>query len=128
MRPVTSPTCPTMPARKRTTATATRRGSRLAPLMSAPSLQDLLNAALDVRRARFQFRQRQIVRPIDAVHVEIDGRRYVNFCSNNYLGLTHHPRVIEAIERAAETHGGGAAASPLISGYSDLHAAAEQAL
>jgi 8-amino-7-oxononanoate synthase len=92
------------------------------------SLEELLNAALDYRRAAFQLRQRQVVRPINSTHVEIDGRRYVNFCSNNYLGLTHHPRVIEAAARAAQSHGSGAGAAPLISGYTDLHASAERAL
>src|SRR3954454_14297558 len=91
-------------------------------------LDELLNAALDDRRANHQRRQRQIITPIDAVHVEIAGRRHVNFCSNNYLGLTHHPRVIEAAQRATQTHGAGAAASALISGYTDIHASAERAL
>jgi 8-amino-7-oxononanoate synthase len=92
------------------------------------SLDELLHAALADRRAAFQLRQRQVVRPIDSTHVEIDGRRYVNFCSNNYLGLTHHPRVVEAVARAAQSHGAGAGAAPLISGYTDLHASAERAL
>jgi 8-amino-7-oxononanoate synthase len=96
--------------------------------MSAQTLEALLHAALDDRRAKFQFRQPKVVRPIDSVHVDIDGRRYVNFCSNNYLGLTHHPAVLEAVERATRRYGAGAGASPLISGYSDLHAAAEQTL
>jgi 8-amino-7-oxononanoate synthase len=87
-----------------------------------------LAAALGERSRSNQLRQRQLIRPIDSVHVEIDGRRYVNFCSNNYLGLTHHPRVIEAIARAAQSHGAGAGASGLISGYTDLHASAERAL
>ena len=96
--------------------------------MRTDPLEDFLGAALADRRAAFQFRQRQIVRPLDSVHVDIDGRGHVNFCSNNYLGLTHHPRVIEAVARATQSHGAGAAASPLISGYTDLHASAERAL
>src|SRR5439155_20224666 len=96
--------------------------------MTRPSLEDLLHAALDDRRANLQLRQRRVVTPIDSVHLEISGRRFVNFCSNNYLGLTHHPRVIAAVQRATQSHGAGAAASPLISGYTDLHASAERAL
>jgi 8-amino-7-oxononanoate synthase len=92
------------------------------------SLDELLHAALDDRRAAFQLRQRRVVRPVDSTHVEIDGREYVNFCSNNYLGLTHHPRVIEAVARAAHSHGTGVGAAPLISGYTDLHASAERAI
>src|SRR4051812_12871128 len=93
-----------------------------------PTLETLLHAAVDDRHAKFQFRERQLVRPINSVHAEVDGRQLVNFCSNNYLGLTHHPRVLEAIARATQTHGAGVAASPLITGYTDLHASAERAL
>jgi 8-amino-7-oxononanoate synthase len=96
--------------------------------VSDRALDELLHAALAHRRAAFQLRQRQVVRPIDSTHVEIEGRRYANFCSNNYLGLTHHPRVVEAVAEAAQSHGTGAGAAPLISGYTDVHASAERAL
>ncbi len=74
------------------------------------------------------LRSRRIVKPLDAVHVEIDGDRYVNFCSNNYLGLTHHPAVIEAMRRAAYDFGAGAGAAGLISGYMPAHESAESAI
>jgi 8-amino-7-oxononanoate synthase len=74
------------------------------------------------------LRQRRVVTPIDAVHIEIDGRRYVNFSSNNYLGLTHHPRVLRAAEETTRRYGTGSAASPLITGYTEAHASAERAI
>lgn len=74
------------------------------------------------------LRHRRVVRPIDAVHVEIDGRVCVNFCSNNYLGLTHHPRVVGALRTGAEEFGAGAGAAGLISGFSPQHAATEAAI
>ena len=73
-------------------------------------------------------RTRRVVRPIDAVHVEIDGKLCTNFCSNNYLGLTHHPRVIEAMRAAAAKFGAGSGASALISGYTTAHESAESAV
>jgi 8-amino-7-oxononanoate synthase len=91
-------------------------------------LNSLLAAALDERRSSHLLRRRNTVRPLDATHVEIDGVRCVNFCSNNYLGLTHHPRVVEAVAQAARDYGAGAGASALISGYTDLHASAERSL
>lgn len=84
--------------------------------------RDLL-AALDDAHLR---RRRRVVTPIDPTHVLCDGHRLVNFASNNYLGLTHHPRVIDAVERAARELGAGSGAAALISGYTAAHAAAEQ--
>lgn len=73
-------------------------------------------------------RKRQIVRPLDATHIEVDGRRYVNFASNNYLGLSHHPRVVEAAAEALRRNGAGAGASPLVTGHGPAHVAAERAI
>jgi 8-amino-7-oxononanoate synthase len=92
------------------------------------SLHDLFDLTLTRRERDQLLRRRRAVRPIDSVHVEIDGVRYVNFSSNNYLGLTHHPRVIAAVQSAATEFGVGAAASPLITGYTSAHASAETAL
>ncbi|HSZ59461.1 MAG TPA: 8-amino-7-oxononanoate synthase [Tepidisphaeraceae bacterium] len=68
--------------------------------------------------------RRQII-PLDSTHVQWRDRRFVNFASNDYLGLTHHPRVIEAAQRAAAAYGAGSGASPLICGYTSAHASAE---
>src|SRR2546421_12150359 len=92
------------------------------------NLENQLKAQLTRRREEHQLRARRIVRPIDAVHVEADGRRLVNFASNNYLGLSHHPQVVAAARNAAAKYGAGSGAAPLISGYTDLHRAAETAL
>jgi 8-amino-7-oxononanoate synthase len=75
-----------------------------------------------------QLRTRRIIVPIDAVHLEMDGRRCVNFCSNNYLGLTHHPRIVAAVAKAAAKLGAGAGAAALVSGFSSQHAATESAI
>jgi 8-amino-7-oxononanoate synthase len=95
-------------------------------------MPDSLNSFLDAELLRLResqlLRQRRVVRPIDATHVEIDGKVCVNFCSNNYLGLTHHPRMIAAIRQAAESCGVGAGAAPLISGYSPQHSKTEAAI
>src|SRR5436305_1138534 len=72
------------------------------------------------------FRTRRVVRHLDATHVEVDGRRYVNFASNNYLGLSHHPRVLRAAEEALRAEGAGAGASPLVTGHTPAHESAER--
>ena len=68
--------------------------------MDNDGIEHQLRQSLARRAADGLLRARRIVRVIDAVHVEIDGKRLVNFASNNYLGLTHHPRVIAAARGA----------------------------
>src|SRR5947208_3630492 len=96
--------------------------------MSRDDLDRLLLDDLSARRDSHQLRERRIVTPIDATHVEIDGRRYVNFASNDYLGLTHHPSVIRAAQEALGKYGAGSGASALVSGYSEAHRSAEEAI
>ncbi len=84
--------------------------------------------ALDQRRDQHALRARRALTILDSTHVQIAGRRLVNFSANNYLALTHHPRVIAAFERAATSHGVGSGAAALVTGHSDLHASAESAI
>jgi glycine C-acetyltransferase len=60
--------------------------------------------------------------------ITVDGRRVLNFCTNNYLGLASDPRLIAAAERAMRTQGVGPAAVRSIAGTMDLHVALEQRL
>jgi glycine C-acetyltransferase len=56
----------------------------------------------------------------------VDGKRVLNFCSNNYLGLANHPRLVEAAHKAVEAYGVGPAAVRTIAGTMDLHLKLEQ--
>src|SRR3990172_5497836 len=53
--------------------------------------------------------------------LQVDRRRVLNFCSNNYLGLANHPRLVEAARDGMESHGLGPAAVRSIAGTMDLH-------
>src|SRR5689334_4263560 len=60
--------------------------------------------------------------------LRLDGRKVVNFSSNNYLGLANHPALAEAAKEAIDRYGSGAAASRLISGNMALHEELENRL
>jgi glycine C-acetyltransferase len=66
-------------------------------------------------------RERVIVTPQDAVIRLQDGSEVINFCANNYLGLSSHPRVTEAAKKAIDTHGFGMSSVRFICGTQDIH-------
>ncbi|MGR3303394.1 MAG: 8-amino-7-oxononanoate synthase [Candidatus Scalindua sp.] len=71
------------------------------------------------------YRELNIVESAQGTHLEIKGKTYLNFCSNNYLGLANNPLVIKAVKDAVEKYGWGAGASRLVSGNMKLHEALE---
>lgn len=82
-----------------------------------------LAARVDALDAEGLRRRLRSVTPLDATHALVDGERLTLFCSNDYLGLAHHPDVL-----AAWRQGAGAGASRLISGDRPAHRALEDAL
>jgi glycine C-acetyltransferase len=60
--------------------------------------------------------------------LEVDGRRVLNFCSNNYLGLANHPRLVQAARDAADRYGVGPAAVRSIAGTMEIHLELERRL
>ncbi len=82
-----------------------------------------LDEQLAARRDACLLRTRRVIDIIDSTHVRMGGRVLVNFSSNDYLGLSHHPRVLAAARSALDAAGAGA--SPLVAGYTIHHAAAE---
>jgi len=97
------------------------------PLGVGASAFEAVLADLDERGLR---RRRRSVRRLthDTAEIELDGRPCIDFCSNDYLGLSAHPRVTEAFVAAAREHGVGARASHLISGHQGEHEALEEEL
>jgi glycine C-acetyltransferase len=58
----------------------------------------------------------------------VDGKRVLNFCSNNYLGMANHPRIVQAAQEAMKKYGVGPAAVRSIAGTMDLHLELERRL
>ncbi|WP_258101228.1 glycine C-acetyltransferase [Marinoscillum pacificum] len=65
--------------------------------------------------------ERIIASPQDAVIKLSDGKEVINFCANNYLGLSSHPKVIEAAKASIDSHGFGMSSVRFICGTQDIH-------
>ncbi|ABI60359.1 8-amino-7-oxononanoate synthase [Nitrosomonas eutropha] len=87
-----------------------------------------LAEALQQRRQEGLYRFRQVLEGPQSPRVTIDGRDFLAFCSNDYLGLANHPALIEAVAAGAQRYGVGSGASHLISGHSRAHHELEEAL
>jgi 8-amino-7-oxononanoate synthase len=87
--------------------------------------RDWLSAERERRAREGRIRSLRALSAEDGFRAEIDGRRTVLFSSNDYLGLSSHPRVTEAAADAARRHGMGPRGASLICGYTEDHAALE---
>ena len=92
------------------------------------TLQQALAAELAELEAQGLKRRRRVLESPQGARVRVDGRDYVAFCSNDYLGLAAHPELIEAAREGAARHGVGAGASHLLSGHTTAHRELEERL
>ena len=92
------------------------------------SWQQRIDRALDERRAAEAFRRRLPVSHGAGRWLEREGERWLNFSSNDYLGLSQHGAIIAAWQQGAERYGVGSGGSGHVSGYSEAHRALEEEL
>lgn len=79
----------------------------------AQELQEIENAGL--------FKKERIITTPQGADIVANGKEVINFCANNYLGLSSHPKVIEAAKKALDTHGFGMSSVRFICGTQDIH-------
>jgi len=87
-----------------------------------------LQQQLQTLEERSLIRRRRTVDTPCAPRITVDGREMLAFCSNDYLGLASHPRIVAALKEGADLYGAGSGASHLISGHSRAHALLEERL
>ena len=92
------------------------------------TLDDMLAPALEERRALSRYRSRLSVESAQQVVVRRENREFINFCSNDYLGLANHPKVAEAFAAGIQKFGTGSGASHLVCGHSSAHHELEEVL
>lgn len=90
--------------------------------------EEQLAAALAERKQSQRYRTRRLVESPQGIFLQSDGKKYLNFCSNDYLGLANHPKVKQAFIAATEKYGVGSGASHLVNGHSFEHHALEEEL
>jgi glycine C-acetyltransferase len=83
--------------------------------------QHLIRELVSITEAGLYKSERVITTPQGAVIRTDHGREVINFCANNYLGLSSHPRVVQAAKDAIESHGYGMSSVRFICGTQDIH-------
>jgi len=83
-------------------------------------------AELEEIRTSGLFKTERIITSAQGAEIEVGGKKVLNFCANNYLGLSSHPKVIEAAHKAIDHRGYGMSSVRFICGTEDIHRELEQ--
>ncbi len=87
-----------------------------------------LKAELEARKSASLYRSCVTNEQGSGVHTLVDGQLLLNFCSNDYLGLSNHPDLVKALQQGADQYGVGSGAAHLVSGHSRAHQTLEEEL
>jgi glycine C-acetyltransferase len=90
--------------------------------------RDVFAATLEEIRAAGTWKEERVIQSPQGAEIEVGGRRVLNFCANNYLGLSGHPGLLAAARAALEARGYGLSSVRFICGTQDLHRELEQRL
>jgi glycine C-acetyltransferase len=96
--------------------------------MADERFSEHLRATLAAIDAEGLMKRERLIEGAQGAHVTVSGRRMINLCANNYLGLADDPRLIAAAKVAMDEHGFGMASVRFICGTQDLHRALEMRL
>lgn len=67
------------------------------------------------------YKNERVITTPQGIEIETNGQQVLNFCANNYLGLSNHPRLVQAAKDAMDTHGFGVSSVRFICGTQDIH-------
>jgi glycine C-acetyltransferase len=87
---------------------------------------DRIKAEVSEIEAAGLFKQERIISSVQSAHIMANGKPVLNFCANNYLGLSSHPKTIEAAHQAIDDRGYGLSSVRFICGTQDIHKELEQ--
>src|SRR5215813_3136587 len=89
-------------------------------------IQARLLKELEEIKASGLFKNERIITSPQGAEIVVNGKTVLNFCANNYLGLSSHPKVIEAAKKTIDTHGYGMSSVRFICGTQDIHKTLEK--
>src|SRR6201999_203890 len=89
--------------------------------MASPSFYTRIQKELQEIKDAGLFKQERVISSPQGAEITVNGRTVLNFCANNYLGLSSHPRVIEAAHRTIDERGYGMSSVRFICGTQDIH-------
>ena len=85
------------------------------------ALKAVCQAQLDGMREAGTYKTERVITSAQDMEIEANGQRVLNFCANNYLGLSNHPRVVKAAQDTLDSHGFGMSSVRFICGTQDIH-------
>lgn len=89
--------------------------------------EHLSQSLSDLRKAGL-YKEERIIESAQGSAIEVNGKEVLNFCANNYLGLSNHPRLIEASKKVMDRRGFGMSSVRFICGTQDIHKELEAAI
>src|SRR6186997_2140966 len=92
------------------------------------TIQDRLTKELDDIKASGLFKNERTIASPQGAEITVNGKTVLNFCANNYLGLSSHPDVIAAAHKSLDSHGYGMSSVRFICGTQDIHKELEKKL
>lgn len=89
-------------------------------MISQKFLENITNELTNIENDGL-FKRERIITSQQSAEIEVAGKKLLNFCANNYLGLSNHPEVMKASQDAIESHGYGMSSVRFICGTQDIH-------
>lgn len=90
------------------------------------TIKELLQAEIKEIREQGLYKKERIIQSPQRAEIEANGQHVLNFCANNYLGLSNDPKVLESAKKVIDSHGFGLSSVRFICGTQDIHKELEQ--
>jgi glycine C-acetyltransferase len=90
------------------------------------TIKERLNKELEEIKSSGLYKNERIITSEQGAEISVGGKSVLNFCANNYLGLSSHPKVIEAAKKTIDQHGYGMSSVRFICGTQDIHKTLEE--